>query len=130
MKEKYMVVVSKRKEQLSWGALPVEEERPGGWYRRGLTWFGPGEVVTTFEFDANEKKKRKKGNPEFKPGDLVEHFYWDYENRDSNGRAMVKSTICTYVKTLNGRVNSEIIVDGQIKSVARDSICPVKTHTS
>ena len=130
MKQKYMLLVSKRKEELSWSALPVQEERSGGWYRFALTWFGPDEVVTTFEFDPNEKKKRKKGNPEFKPGDLVEHFDWDYENRDSNGRAIVKSTICTYVKTLMGRRNSEIIVDGQIKSVGRESICPVKTHTS
>ena len=103
---------------------PIANERPGGWYRAegDITWYGPGSVLQVVEIDTD--KHSSKGNPEFKPGDLVE--VWDsYGLQTFRPRSLAKGEICTYIRTLKGRKEAEVMFNGQIKKVSRGSICPV-----
>lgn len=118
--QKYILVYSKKSTKEFWSALTIDEERPGGWYRHQTAWFGPGEWITVFETDLSTRNTR--GNPEFRQGDLVDY----YEPADLKGEKVFSSP-CIYMKTLKGRKDAEVLINGEVKKVWRYRLCPPKT---
>lgn len=124
MKRKFLITLTKSLNDFV--VLPIADERPGGWYRpeTQITWYGPGSALQIVEIDTDLHSS--KGNPEFKPGDLVE--VWDsYGLQTFRPRSQAKGEICTYVRTLKGRKEAEVMFDGEVKKVSRGSICPVSS---
>jgi len=121
MKRKFLIMLNKNLKEFI--VLPIVDERPGGWYRpeNSIWWYGPGSVIQVVEMDTDDHSS--KGNPEFKPGDLVE--VWDsYGLQAFKPRSHAAGEICMYVRTLKGRKEAEVMFNGEIKTVSRYSICP------
>ena len=109
MKEKYVIF---KKQQKSPQFLKIQAQKPGGWYYDGREWHGPGEVLGVVELDLSEASS--KGNAEFKPGDLVE-VWWYHKSPE----------VVTYVETCPGRKTAKVMIDGKIHEFVRSSIAPL-----